>query len=334
MVKLTRKQREGINLIMETFDLIIVGGGPVGLFTGYFAGLHGLKTIILEALADYGGQPQMLYPAKTIQDIPAYRKINGTALTKQLLASLETTTTVLRKNYRATTFNKYKDLWVINHEIAAKSIIIATGQGAFRPKQLPIKLDDQIADHVHYSLPDPAIFTNKDVAVLGGGDSALDFSLELAKLARVTLIHRRPEFRGMESNVQKLKKLKNVEILTPYLPQALSFHDNKIRLTCKQVGSNKERQKDFDEILVAYGFRANNRFLRKWEVELEEGLVAVNSKMQTNLNGVYAIGDAVTYDGRAPLIGLGFGEGQIAVMQIMRQVFPEKMLTVHSTALQ
>jgi thioredoxin reductase (NADPH) len=103
-------------------------------------------------------------------------------------------------------------------------------------------------------------FTNKDVAVLGGGDSALDFSLELAKLARVTLIHRRPEFRGMESNVQKLKKLKNVEILTPYLPQALSFHDNKIRLTCKQVGSNKERQKDFDEILVAYGFRANNRF--------------------------------------------------------------------------
>lgn len=319
---------------MEQFDSIIIGGGPVGLFTGYFAGLHGLKTIVLEALADYGGQPQMLYPAKNIQDIPAYRSINGTSLTNNLLSALKTTKTVLRKNYRATELTKFKDYWLINHEIAAKSIVIATGEGAFRPKQLPLKLEPETSAHVHYSLPDPALFVNKNVAVLGGGDSALDFSLELAKIARITLIHRRREFRGMETNVQKLKKLKNVEILTPYLPQALSFHDNKLRLICKQVGSSKEWQQDFNEILVAYGFRANNRFLRKWQLELSEGLVNVDTSMRTNLPGIYAVGDAVTYGGRTPLIGLGFGEGQIAVMQIMRQVFPEKVLTVHSTALQ
>lgn len=319
---------------MEKFDLIVVGGGPVGLFTGYFAGLHGLKTIVLEALADYGGQPQMLYPAKNIQDIPAYRSINGTTLTKNLLNALKTTDTVLRKHYRAKELTKFKDHWLINQELEAKSIVIATGEGAFRPKQLPLQLDQATAAHVHYSLPDPSLFLNKEVAVLGGGDSALDFSLELAKLARVSLIHRRSAFRGMETNVQALKKLKNVEILTPYLPHALSFHDNKLRLTCKQVGSSKEWHKDFDEILVAYGFRANNRFLRKWDIDLADGLVQVDTSMHTNLPGVYAVGDAITYEGRAPLIGLGFGEGQIAVMQIMRQVFPEKMLTVHSTALQ
>lgn len=318
---------------MNNFDTIIIGGGPVGLFTGYFAALHGLKTTVLEALANFGGQPQMLYPAKKILDIPAYQTITGTDLTKKLLKTIQPKPVLLKKNYRAVSLIKSKDKWSINHELMAKSIIIATGTGAFRPKKLPLPLDEQAARHVHYSLPDPAVFLNKNVAVLGGGDSALDFSLELAEQGRVTLIHRRPQFRGMESSVQKLKKLKNVQILTPYLPQSLTFHDNKLRLTCKRVGSSQKTKADFDEILVAYGFRANNRFLHNWKIKLADGLVSVNPKMQTNLPGVYAIGDAVSYPGRTPLIGLGFGEGQIAVMQIMRQIFPKKTLTIHSTAL-
>ncbi|WP_278415633.1 NAD(P)/FAD-dependent oxidoreductase, partial [Lactobacillus taiwanensis] len=178
------------------------------------------------------------------------------------------------------------------------------------------------------------VFANKKVAILGGGDSALDWALELSTTSDVFLIHRRNEFRGLESSVTKLKSLKNVELLTPYLPKDLHLIDNKMELVLHKVGNSDEFiTKDIDEILVAYGFKSDNRQLRKWGIKLENNLISVSQQMHTNLPNVYAVGDAITYPGRVPMIALGFGEAQIAISSIMQKLFPEKTMTFHSTSI-
>lgn len=178
------------------------------------------------------------------------------------------------------------------------------------------------------------IFSNKKVAILGGGDSALDWALELSKTSDVYVVHRRNEFRGLESSVSQLKSLKNVELLTPYLPKELHLNNNRIELVLHRVGASHDFiTKDVDEILVAYGFKSDNRQLRKWGIELENNLISVSQTMQTNLPHVYAIGDAITYPGRVPMIALGFGEAQIAISSIMQDLFPEKTMTFHSTSI-
>lgn len=318
----------------EKYDLAIVGGGPVGLFTGYFAALHGLRPIVLESLANPGGQPQMLYPAKDMLDIPVFAHIKGTELTRHLLACCKSLSVKLITDCPVKTLTKTANGYLLNERFSVRSIIIATGTGAFKPKKPALRLDEETANHLHYALPDPDLFKGKKVAVLGGGDSAFDFALQLAPMAStVTIIHRRTAFRAMETSVQKVEATDNIQVKTPYLPKSAHMQNGQLQLSLKQVGEGHNIEESFDEALVAYGFLANNRFLRKWGVELAEGLVKVDRQMQTNLQGVYAVGDSCTYEGRVPVIGLGFGEAQIAIMQVMRQLFPEKKLTIHSTAI-
>ena len=246
--------------------------------------MHGLNTIVFDSLSEVGGQPQMLYPFKQINDIPAYNSI-------------------------------------------------ATGAGAFKPKELPLKISDEIKEKIHYFVKDPSQFKNQTIGVFGGGDSALDLALEVAKYANVKLIHRRDQFRGLESNVKKLKSLKNVEILTPYLPKKIELINNQLDISLKKMGVEQLRNVQLDQIVVAYGFRANNRFAKKWGINLEQSNIPVDPTMKTNIDGIYAAGDVVTYPGRVPLIALGFGEAQIAITSIMRNLFPEKSLTIHSTSI-
>ena len=137
----------------------------------------------------------------------------------------------------------------------------------------------------------------------------------------------------MESNVQKLKSLNNVELLTPYLPKDIKLKNGQLFINLKEVGSNKLLTQSFDQIIIAYGFRADNRLIKKWGIELTPAHIKVDREMKTNINGIYAIGDVVDYPGRVPVIGLGFGEAQIAITAIMRQLFPEKTLTIHSTSI-
>lgn len=194
-------------------------------------------------------------------------------------------------------------------------------------------MDQNISKKVHYFIKNPQDFANQTVGIFGGGDSALDLALELAKVANIKVIHRRDQFRGLESSVNQLKSLKNVELLTPYLPKTIELSDNQLQIGLKQMGTTQMRTEHFDQIIVAYGFRANNRFVKKWGINLKGTNVAVNSTMETNVAGIYAVGDVATYPGRVPLIALGFGEAQIAITTIMRRLFPEKTLTIHSTSI-
>ena len=294
--------------------------------------MHGLNTIVFDSLSEVGGQPQMLYPFKQINDIPAYNSISGTDLIQKLKHDIKNETEIIT-NHKVVDVTKQSDGFIIDNIIYARSIIIATGAGAFKPKELPLKISDEIKEKIHYFVKDPSQFKNQTIGVFGGGDSALDLALEVAKYANVKLIHRRDQFRGLESNVKKLKSLKNVEILTPYLPKKIELINNQLDISLKKMGVEQLRNVQLDQIVVAYGFRANNRFAKKCGINLEQSNIPVDPTMKTNIDGIYAAGDVVTYPGRVPLIALGFGEAQIAITSIMRNLFPEKSLTIHSTSI-
>ncbi|UTH91958.1 NAD(P)/FAD-dependent oxidoreductase [Lactobacillus acidophilus] len=294
--------------------------------------MHGLNTIVFDSLSEVGGQPQMLYPFKQINDTPAYNSISGTDLIQKLKHDIKNETEIIT-NHKVVDVTKQSDGFIIDNIIYARSIIIATGAGAFKPKELPLKISDEIKEKIHYFVKDPSQFKNQTIGVFGGGDSALDLALEVAKYANVKLIHRRDQFRGLESNVKKLKSLKNVEILTPYLPKKIELINNQLDISLKKMGVEQLRNVQLDQIVVAYGFRANNRFAKKWGINLEQSNIPVDPTMKTNIDGIYAAGDVVTYPGRVPLIALGFGEAQIAITSIMRNLFPEKSLTIHSTSI-
>ena len=274
----------------------------------------------------------MLYPFKNIADIPVFNKIQASELIKHLTDNLNALTTI-ETDHKVIDLKQEDDYFIIDNEYSAKAILVASGNGAFKPKKFPINMTEEAEKHVHYFVKDPKIFENQNIGFFGGGDSALDWALELSNIANTSLIHRRNEFRGLETSINKLKNLKNVEIYTPYLPKTVEFIDNKLNIGLKKVGSDQMINREFDQIIVAYGFKANNLFVKKWGVELEGSHIKVNSEMTTNLPGIYAVGDAITYPGRVPIIGVGFGEAQIAINSIMRKLFPNKTLTIHSTSL-
>ena len=331
MLKLIHQHLEEV-LKIKKVDLAIIGAGPVGLFAAHFAHLHGLSNLIFDSLSEVGGQPQMLYPFKQISDIPAYNTISGTALIQNLKSGLPKETEIIT-NHKVNDVKKSDDGFILDDMVLAKSIIIATGAGAFKPKELPLKMNEDIQKRVHYFIKAPKDFANQKIGVFGGGDSALDLAIELANYTNVKIIHRRNEFRGLESNVKKLRSLANVEILTPYLPKDIQLVNNQLDITLKGMGDVQPRHEQFDQIIVAYGFKANNRFVKKWGIELNGTNIAVDPTMKTNIDGIYAAGDVVSYPGRVPLIALGFGEAQIAIISIMRDLFPEKTLTIHSTSI-
>lgn len=302
------------------------------MFTAYFAHLHGLKVAIFDALPEAGGQPAALYPSKIIQDIPVFKEIPAFDLIKRLTNNL-TGDCTLFLNHKVESISEVNSDYIIDNLIQCHGIIIATGAGAFKPKAFPLAIPDTLENQLQYFIKDPANFAGKDVAVLGGGDSALDLALELSKCANVTLIHRRNEFRGLESNVEKVKASPNIKLLTPYLPHSVSDKNGKFELSLKKVGTELIDQAEFDNLLVAYGFRANNRFVKKWGIQTSEGLIEVDRKMQTSKERIFAVGDCVTYAGRVPVIGIGFGEAQLAISNIMQSLFPEKKMTIHSTSI-
>ena len=279
-----------------------------------------------------GGQPAALYPNKVIQDIPVFRDIKSFELTEKLCSNLSDDTDIYR-NYKVENIIFDNSHFIINDDLISKTILITTGNGAFKPKAFPLAVPDNIESKISYFVKNPQDYQDKQVAVLGGGDSALDWALELSQYAKVSLIHRRNQFRGLESNVEKVKKNPKVSVLTPYLPADLTENSGRCELSLKKVGTDETNSFIFDNLIVAYGFRANNRFVKKWGIELENDLIKVDRKMETSVKGIFAAGDSVGYEGRVPIIGIGFGEAQIAITSIMQTIFPDKQLTIHSTSI-
>lgn len=325
----------------KIYDVTIIGGGPAGMFAAFYCGLHELKAQLIESLPQLGGQVSALYPEKQIWDVAGLPGITGQKLVDQLKDQLavapvdqftgETVDDVIKEADGTFTI---KAAQRTSH---SKAVIIALGNGAFTPRKLALPGADQLEGHqLHYFITHKQDFADQRVAVFGGGDSAIDMALMLEPLAKqVFLVHRRNQFRGLEHTVTKLKQ-SQVRLVTPFLPRELKEEtDHSVTITLRKMRSEEEQQLNVDQLVVNYGFTSNNAALAKWSLDLasDRRLIKVDSQMKTNIDGVYAIGDGVTYPGKTALIATAFGEAPTAVNALAKVLYPDRRIAVHSSSM-
>ena len=320
----------------QLYDITIIGGGPVGLFTAFYAHLRQAKVKIIDSLPQLGGQPAILYPEKAILDIPAFPSLTGQELTDNLLAQLEPFDTAICLNETLIGLEKGEVITLTTNkgQHLTKALIIAMGGGAFRPRPLELENADQFAN-IHYHVSNLQQYADQEIVVLGGGDSAVDWALAFEKIAKKTsLIHRREAFRALEHSVADLKA-SDVDILTPYIPsQVKGQGDIATELVVQKVKSDEQITVPFDHLFVNYGFKSSVGTLKEWGLDLKRHRIIVNQKQETSIPGVYAVGDCCFYDGKVDLIATGFGEAPTAVNNAMHFINPtERVQPKHSTSL-
>lgn len=304
------------------FDLLIIGGGPTGMFAAYYAGMRELKTKVIESLSGLGGQINLMYPEKIITDIGAIPKIKGKKLISNLQEQMNTYETNISTNEKVLDIQKEADYFQIKTDkdsYYSKTILLTTGQGIFEPRKLAIKHADFYEKaNLHYYVDSLAEYQDKKVVLLGGGDSAVDWALMLENIAKeVYLVHRRDRFRAHEASVSRLKK-SSVQIITPYLLDRISGDDEMIqKVFLKERRGDKNIALETDFLIVNYGFISKNRQLEKWGINSRSNSASVSQKMETNIQGIFAAGDAANFDGKVKLIASGFGEVPTVINSII-----------------
>lgn len=320
----------------ELFDITVIGGGPVGLFTAFYAHLRKAKVKIIDSLPQLGGQPAILYPEKNILDIPAFPRLTGQELTNHLLAQLAPFDTRICLNETVMDIEEGECFTITTSkgQHQSKTIVIAMGGGAFKPRPLGIDGGDHF-DNIHYHVANIKQYANQRVVVLGGGDSAVDWALAFHEQGCDThIIHRREQFRAMEHSVEQLQS-SDVTIHTPYLPKAIQGKDSlATTIECLQAKSKETLTVPFDHLFVNYGFKSSVGRLKEWGLALQRNRILVNRKHETSIQGIYAVGDCCTYDGKIDLIATGLGEAPVAVNHAMHFMNPaEKVQPKHSSSL-
>ncbi|MGM7719660.1 NAD(P)/FAD-dependent oxidoreductase [Metabacillus sp. Hm71] len=323
----------------EVFDITIIGGGPVGLFTAFYAGMRQTKVKIIESLPQLGGQLSALYPEKFIYDIAGFPKVRAQELVNLLLEQMSQfePTICLEQSVESIVRREDRSFAITTNEEThcTKAVIITAGNGAFKPRKLKMEGEEKYEHtNLHYFVQDLNHFADKKVVVFGGGDSAVDWAMMLEPIAeKVTLIHRRDKFRAHEHSVELLKNSK-VEILTPYVPAKL-IGDKKIEnVVVREAKSGELLEIEVDDVLVNYGFVSSLGPIKDWGLEIESNSIVVNSKMETNIKGIYAAGDICTYEGKVKLIASGFGEAPTAVSNAKVYIDPSaKVQPLHSTSI-
>ncbi|MGV3322382.1 NAD(P)/FAD-dependent oxidoreductase [Streptococcus hyovaginalis] len=325
----------------EIIDITIIGGGPVGLFAAFYAGLRGMTVKIIESLSELGGQPAILYPEKVIYDIPAYPAITAGQLSENLIKQMERfedrTTVCLKEEVQ--TFEKVDGLFHIKTDKAehwSRAIIVACGNGAFAPRPLGLADEELYADNnLFYHVRNMEDFIGKHVVICGGGDSAVDWANMLEPIAAsVTVVHRRDNFRAHEHSVEMMEA-SSVKRMTPYVPLAISGENGQAKsLKIQKVKGEEEIDLPLDDLIVSFGFSTNNKNLRNWHLDYKRNRIFVDSLLQTSQEGIYAIGDVADYPGKADLIATGFGEAPMAVNEAIKFIYPERdNRIIHSTSL-
>jgi len=313
-------------------DVLVIGAGPVGLFAVHQLGIIGLKAEVVDNLDKVGGQCIELYPDKPIYDIPAIPECTGESLTKNLLEQIKPFKTNFHLNERVQEISKEENNWKIktnkNKIFISPNIIIAGGVGSFESRKFLVK-EAEIFENkgVFYSVKDKNIFKNKKVCIFGGGDSALDWAIELSKFAEITIVHRRNEFRGAEHSgeiVRKLEKEGKIKIKTPFQIQSIEGKDkiNSIIIK-KEDGKTEEIKTDF--VLGFFGLIMKLGPIAEWGLNLDKKTIPVDTEnFQTNKKGIFAIGDICTYPGKLKLILSGFHEGALAARACFKLARPNE----------
>lgn len=315
----------------ELYDVIIIGGGPTGMFSAFYAGMRELKVKIIETLPVLGGQIEVMYPEKNIFDIGAIPYIKGSDLIRQLSKQMAPFETEICLEENVFEIIKKEDYFLLktNKDVHyAKTILITTGQGSFDPRKLTIEHNKQYEKtNLHYYVKDLKTYENKNVVICGGGDSAVDWALTLKDVAKsVSIVHRRNKFRALESSVTSMKN-SSVNIFTPYRPIEIRGDEEKIKeIHFQETRGEQTFTLPADYLIVSYGFISDNRQLAEWGLDTEHAGVKVSQRMETNIPGIYATGDVATYEGKVKLIATGFGEAPTAINSIIQYLNPESYI--------
>ena len=324
----------------EIYDITIIGAGPAGLFTAFYGGMRQASVKLIESLPHTGGQLTALYPEKYIYDIPGFPKIGAQELVNNLEEQLKLFDSEIVLDETVEQVEKLEDgtfkLTAVSGNVHySRVIIITAGNGAFEPRRLNIPDCERFEEeNLHYFVNDMNQYQDKHVVILGGGDSAVDWALMLEQVAsKVTLIHRRDQFRAHEHSIELLHN-STVNVLTPYVPTDLEGTDHIERLVLQETRGDKILKLDVDSIICNYGFISKLGPIANWGLDIHRNSIEVNQKMETNIPGIYAVGDINTYDGKVKLIATGFGEGPTAINNAMQYMNPKaRVQPRHSTSM-
>ncbi len=330
----------GVKEDQKVYDITIIGGGPVGLFTAFYGGMRQASVKIIESLPQLGGQLSALYPEKYIYDVAGFPKVRAQELINNLKEQMAKFNPAIALEQSVEKLEKQDDgifKLTTDKEIHyTKTVIITAGNGAFQPRRLEIESATQYeGKNLHYFIEDLNQFAGQKVIVFGGGDSAVDWALMLEPIAeKVTIAHRRDKFRAHEHSVENLLNSK-ADIKTPYVPAELICDENGITQVVLEGVNDKEKVTvDVDAVICNYGFVSSLGPIKEWGLEIEKNSIIVNSKMETNIPGIYAAGDICTYDGKVKLIACGFGEAPTAVNNAKSYIDPKaKVQPLHSSSM-
>ena len=319
---------------MINTDVVIIGAGPTGLFCAHQLGIIGLKCEIIDNLDKIGGQCIELYPDKPIYDIPAISECTGEELTNNLIEQIKPFDFNFYLDERVEEIKNENQKWIIKTSKGTKfnspNIVIAGGVGSFEPRKFSVKECEKFeGKSVYYSVKDKTIFQDKTVTIFGGGDSALDWAIELSATSKVQLIHRRDEFRGVQASVDKVKELSKegkIELLTKY--QLSSIKGNK---KIESIGIKHDdggiKNIETDYLLGFFGLIMQLGPIINWGLNLDKKHIPVNiENFETNQKGIFAIGDICTYPGKLKLILSGFHEGALAARGCFKYARPDEKL--------
>ena len=318
--------------MIEKTDVVIIGAGPVGLFAIFELGLLNISCHVIDNLDKPGGQCAELYPEKPIYDIPSRVSISGQELTDDLLAQAKPFKPVYHLSQQVEKIEKLESgEWLImtsvNKSIKAKCIVIAAGAGSFVPRKLPISDIAHLEEkNIFYAVRNKSILEGKKLLIVGGGDSALDWTNELSKTSNVTLMHRRKEFKASPDSVSKmleLEKDKKVNFLLGQIKGIEDLKNDKIKVITK----NNEETKNFevDYLLPFFGLKMELGPIANWGLNLDENLIKVDTeKFETSVPSIFAIGDINTYPGKLKLILSGFHEAALMAQECFKYCYPDK----------
>ena len=322
---------------MKKVDIIIIGAGPVGLFTVFEAGLLGMNCLLIDNLDKPGGQCAELYPDKPIYDIPGVPFQTGQEHVDALMEQIKPFKYELYLNERVDSLNEINEdndnYWEVttneNNKFISKNIFIAAGAGSFEPRRPPnIDEPDKFIDNgVSYAVRSIEKYDKKNVMIFGGGDSALDWTVELSKNAKsITLIHRRDAFRGAQHTEEMMRNLVKdgkVNLLTPYLIDSIIGDDCVTEVSLKNFESNEIETHDADELIFLFGLNKKLGPILEWDLGLNGKKISVNTEnYQTNKEGIFAVGDINDYPGKLYLILSGFHETTLAVQEAYKRIYP------------
>jgi ferredoxin/flavodoxin---NADP+ reductase len=324
----------------KVYDITIIGGGPAGLFTAFYGGMRQTSVKIIESLPQLGGQLAALYPEKFIYDVAGFPKVRAQELVNNLKEQMAKFKPTVVLEQSVDKLEKQEDgifkLTTDKEVHLSKTVIITAGNGAFQPRRIELKNATQYENkNLYYFIDDLNQFSGKKVVVFGGGDSAVDWALMLEPIAeKVTIVHRRDKFRAHEHSVENLHKSK-VEIKTPFVPAEFIADENGIKqVVINGVDGVTKEVIDVDAVIVNYGFVSSLGPIKSWGLDIEKNSIVVNSKMETNIVGIYAAGDICTYEGKVKLIACGFGEAPTAVNNAKAYIDPKsKIQPLHSSSM-